>query len=351
MAAPAPTALQLIEALEALPLLGHGLERATALRGQLTKQLAQRPQPELQLRSQLHLGELLLERGSPDAGTFLRELAEHCDQRRAPLLAARARLLAVRALRRIGDLESARAQQALSGAALEARPELRAEVLLAQAWLGDLEAVALLEEALERLPPERDHQRLAALLELADRCEDGGDPYRARRALERALELAQQHRASGPAGRAALLLGSLLLRTGELEAARGALEEALDLGARAEDSLVQASAGLLVVALQLAEGAWEPLLATSAPLIAIAHSRHNPAMRASLALDRSSAQWALERPVEALVELMTATLELQAHPLPGQLIQARLAEILEEVGAERFTALVQQAAAVVRGGV
>ncbi len=338
----------LLEALEATPLLGDGLDRADPLRRALTKRLASRPDPVLQLRAQLRFGELLLVLDAPDAVAHLVELVRLAHSRDATLVAARAALLAVRACCRAGDLPQAQALLETVDATAARTPELRLDHLLARAWLGPMDAAVLLREAIDALPPSRDHDRLAALFELADRCELGGDPYRARRALVQAVELALGHRADGPAARACLLLGSLQLRTGELEAARANLEQALGLAARARDSLVQASAGLLVVSLQLGDAQWEDLLATSDPLRAVARARHNPAMLASLALDRASALWALERPVAALAELMACSTELAAHPQPLELIRARFGELLEQEGPARFGELVTAAATSLR---
>jgi tetratricopeptide (TPR) repeat protein len=341
-------AVTLLANLEATPLLGQGLERAKALRRQLTLQLTSHPEPALQLRAQLCFGELLLVLDAPDAAAFLLEQARLAEVRTEPALALRAQLLAVRACCRQGDLAAAQALLARCLPALPSHPQLRLDGLLARAWPGPIDAVALLLEALERLPPQRDHDRLAALLELADRCEEGGDPYRARAALEQALALAYQHRAHGPAARAALLLGSLQLRTGELDPAARSLDSALALATQAGDSLVRCTAGLLVSTLQLSRGDWSAVLATTEPLLALARQRSNPALLASLTLDRATALWATDRPVDSLAALMACSVELAPHPQPLELIRARFAELLEEVGAERFGVLVGEAAARLR---
>jgi hypothetical protein len=340
----------LLEALEATPLLGEGLVRAEALRAALTQRLSRQPDPPLQLRAQLCFGALLLQRGAPNAASFLLELARQAEARELPLLATRARLLAVRARCRSGDLEGARALLDRCEPALAAHPTLHLDGLLARAWPGPIDAVALLEEALERLPASRDHDRLEASLELADRCERGGDPYRARHALEAALDLARRHDARGPAGRASLLLASLQLRCGDQQGARAQLEETLGLAGERDD-LVRGTAGLLLSALLLGEQAWEPLLETTAPLLEGARRRHNPALLASLVLDRAAALWALGRSVDALVALMACSVELAPHPLPLELIRARFAELFDELGAEGFQGLVQQAAATMRAPV
>ncbi len=342
------TTIELLESLEAVPLLGAGLERAAALRQALTRRLTSQPDPALLLRAQLRFGELLLALEADDAAAYLLDVARQADIRLSPLVAARARLLAARACCRAGDLPQAQALVDRASLTPPGHPQLRLDLLLARAWLGPMDAAVLLLEAIQDLPSSRDHDRLAALLELADRCELGGDPYRARQALDQALELAQQHQASGQAARAALLLGSLQLRTGEIEAGEASSRAALELAQEAGDGLVIASAGLLVVSVQLSRGAWEPLLATSAPLRGLARERRNPAMMASLALDRATALWALDRPVDCLGELMACSAELGADPQPLELIRARFAELLEQVGVERFGALVTQAAAQLR---
>lgn len=339
---------ELLEALEAAPLLGDGLARASSLRKALTRRLTSQPDPAMQLRAQLRFGELLLALEATEASVFLLELARQADGRDDPVVAAKARLLAARACCRAGDKPQAQALVDRCSAPLDEHPELRLDHLLARAWLGPMDAAVLLLEVIQDLPASRDHDRLAALLELADRCELGGDPYRARQALEQALALAQSHHADGQAARAALLLGSLQLRTGELEAADSSLRTALALADRADEGLVRASAGLLVVSLQLHRGDWEHLLATSAPLQQLAQQRHNPAMMASLALDRSTALWSLDRPVDSLVELMTCSALLGTDPQPLELIRARFAELLERVGVERFGLLVTQAGAQLR---
>ncbi len=290
---PNAAARALLEELEGIPLLGSGLERAQQLRRAATRQLASHPEPRLQLRARLRFGELLLALDAPDTASFLVELA--------------------------------------------------------RAWLGSMDAAAQLQEAIEDLPPERDHDRLAALLELADRCELGGDPYRARASLEQALAVAAHHQAHRQGARAALQLGSLLLRTGELEAAERSLERALELSTRADDGLARAASGLLLSSLLLGRARWGELLGLTEPLPALARQRHNPAMLASLALDRACALWALERAVEALAELMACSAELAPHPQPLELIRARFAELLDEVGPERFQALVTEAAGRMRG--
>ena len=342
---PKTSTAELLLAFEAAPLLGEGLIRATALRQTLTRRLTSQPDPDLQLRAQLRFGELLLVLEAPDAASFLVELARQADRRDATIIATRATLLAVRACCREGDRPQAQALLERCAPGSTEHPDLRLDALLAQAWLGAMDAAAKLVEAIRDLPPARDHDRLAALLELADRCELGGDPYRAREALDSALDLARQHHADGPAARAALLLGSLLLRTGELEAAGDHLASALLLARRADSSLVQASAGLLVVSLALSRGSWQSVLDHAEPLIELARLRHNPAMLASLALDRATALWALDRQVDSLSVLMACSVELQAHPQPLELIRARFAELLEQVGAERFSERVTAAAA------
>jgi hypothetical protein len=342
-------ATALLETLEATPLLGDGLERAAGLRKRLTHQLTRQPDPTLQLRAQLCFGELLLVLDAPDAPAFLLEQARQADVRGEAALALRARLLAVRACSRQGDLGTAHSLLEHCEPALAAHPGLRLDGLLARAWPGPIDAVTLLRAALDDLPPHRDHDRLDALLELADRCEDGGDPYRARAALEQALAVARQHRAHGAAARAALLLGSLQLRTGELEHATHSLDTALALAAQGSDSLVHCAAGQLVATLQLSRGAWAAVLTTTEPLIPMARLRHNPALLASLVLDRATALWALSRPVDTLAELMACSVELAPHPQPVELIRARFAELLDEVGTERFGVLVGEAGAMVRG--
>jgi tetratricopeptide (TPR) repeat protein len=345
---PEITTRQLLESLEATPLLGTGLERAQFLRRRLSQRLSHEPDPRLQLRAQLRFGELLLVLDAPDTGPFLIDLARQANERRHDAVATRASLLAVRALCRAGDVPAAQSMLEQCDRDQLALPSHRADLLLARAWLGSLDAAAQLQEAIEALPPERDHDRLAALLELADRCELGGDPYRARESLEQALALCSAHQADGQGARAALLLGSLLLRTGELEAAERGLRRAMELGARSKDSLVRATTGLLLSSLLLARHQWEDLLALTEPLPPLARQRHNPAMLTSLALDRASALWALDRPVEALAELMACSAELTAHPHPLELIRARFAELLNETGAERFQELVTEAAARLR---
>lgn len=345
---PNATTVALLETLEATPLLGLGLERAAALRKQLTQRLTSQPDPALQLRAQLCFGELLLVLDAPDAAAFLVEQARQADARDAEALALRARLLAARAYCRQGDLATAQALLDRCEPALSAYPQLHLDALLSRAWPGPIDAVTLLREALENLPPQRDHHRLEALLELADRCEEGGDPYRARGALEEALALARQHRAHGPAARAALLLGSLQLRTGELEPAARSLDTALDLAAQGSDSLVHCAAGQLVAALQLSAGSWAQVLATTEPLLPLARQRHNPALLASLVLDRATALWALDHQVAALAALMACSLELAPHPQPVELIRARFAELLDAVGTDRFAKLVNEAAAQLR---
>ena len=345
---PQTSTAELLRALEAAPLLGDGLARATALRQTLTRRLTSQPDPDLQLRAQLRFGELLLVLEAPDASSFLVELSRQADRRDNTIIATRATLLAVRACCRDGDRPQAQALLERCEPGSMEHPGLRLDALLAQAWLGSMDAAAKLVEAIRDLPPARDHDRLAALLELADRCELGGDPYRAREALDTALDLARQHHADGPAARAALLLGSLLLRTGELEAAGDHLASALSLAQRADDSLVHATAGLLVVSLDLSQDRWQAVLDGSAPLGNLARQRHNPAMLASIALDRSTALWALERPVDSLAALMACSTELQHHPRPLELIRARFAELLEKVGEARFGELVTQAATQLR---
>ncbi len=342
------TTAELIEALESTALLGRGLEQASTLRNAITQRLTREPDPALQLRAQLRFGELLVVLDAPDAGAFLEELARLADQRDAQRIAARACLLAVRAACRAGDRPRGQALLERCAHALGEHPELAPDALLAEAWLGAMDGAAKLGQAIDVLPPSRDHDRLAALLELADRCELGGDPYRARDALERAFALALGHDAHGPAGRAALLLGSLQLRSGELDAARASLARALPLATRAGDSLVTATAGMLVVTLALAQRRWEDALAASEPLPAVARQRHNPGLLASISLDRATALWALDRPVEALAALMACSAELAPHPRPLELIRARFAELLEEVGVERFGALVTEAAGLLR---
>jgi tetratricopeptide (TPR) repeat protein len=346
---PNTTARALLEELEGIPLLGSGLERAQQLRRAATRQLASHPEPRLQLRARLRFGELLLALDAPDTASFLVELARTASEGHHQALATRASLLAVRALCRAGDIPGAQTMLEQCDAAQLALPAHRIDLLLARAWLGSMDAAAQLQEAIEDLPPERDHDRLAALLELADRCELGGDPYRARASLEQALALAAHHQAHRQGARAALQLGSLLLRTGELEAAERSLERALELSTRADDGLARAASGLLLSSLLLGRARWGELLGLTEPLPALARQRHNPAMLASLALDRACALWALERPVEALAELMACSAELAPHPQPLELIRARFAELLDEVGPERFQALVTEAAGRMRG--
>ncbi|MFH1464438.1 MAG: hypothetical protein ABIO70_08625 [Pseudomonadota bacterium] len=342
---PDPTSAPvLLAAIEATPLLGRGLALAEARRAQLARLLASRPEPSLVLRQRLHFGALLLVRESAEADRWLRDLAMEADARGEASIAQRARFMAARARCAAGAPEAAAALLAEVQRAPIA-PEAALDQLLARSWLGTLDAVGLLREALERLPPARDHDRLAVLLELADRCEAGGDPYRARVSLEQALALAQAHEAHGAAGRAALMLGALLVRTGTPDVALPALERALAEGEMASDSLIRASAGQILVALLLGQGAWHDVLARSTPLLEVARERRNGALLASLSLDRATAHAALGHPDRATRELLEAghELELAGEDLALNLVKARLVALLMALGPERFGALVLEA--------
>lgn len=334
----APT---LLAALEATPLLGRGLDAAEALRAAIHRQLASHPDPVIALRQRLQFGALLLVRESAEAEGWLRAVAQDATAREQRTIAQRALLMAVRARCVAGAPEAgATLLEEIERSSITAASAL--DHLLARAWIGTLDSVGLLREALDRIPASRDHDRLAVLLELADRCEAGSDPHHARDALEQALALAQAHGAHSAAARAALMLGALLLRTGAPALAAIALDQALAAGASAGDTLAQASAGALSVALLLGQGAWQPLLTRSAPLMEVARARHNGALLASLTLDRATAHVHLDHPDLATRELLTVgrELELGGHEFPLNLIKARLVALLKLVGPERFGALV-----------
>jgi hypothetical protein len=280
-------------------------------------------------------------RESAEADGWLRALGRDAAVRGEPGIAQRALLMAVRARCAAGEPEAGAALlDEIQGAPIA--PEAALDHLLARAWGASLDAVGLLREALDRLPTSRDHDRLAVLLELADRCEAGSDPYRAREALEQALTLAQQHDAQPALGRAALMLGALLLRTGSPRPAAAALDQAQAAGERAEDTLLQAAAGVLAVALLLGQAAWQPVLDRSAPLLEVARARRNHALLASLALDRATAHVHLAHADLATRELLSIgrELELAGEDLALNLVKARLVTLLGLLGPTRFGALV-----------
>ncbi len=336
--------------LEGLPLLGSSLERVRALRSSLTRHLASHPDPLALLRTQLRFGALLLVLEAPEASRYLMELCNKATHAGATVLAARAALLAARADCLGGEIHRARATVRGAEAQLQGDPEAGFDFMLARALTSPTDAEALLVRALDKLPPHRDHDRLAALLELADRCERGGDPYRARRCLDQALALAERHQATRQQGRVALLLGSLQLREGDLAGARASLERALLSAEQVKDSLVTAAAGTLNSGLLLHDGAWEPLLELTARLLPVAEQRVNPALVVSLTLDRATAFWALRRHGEAVGTLLHTALALEAsdEQLPLNLLKARFAEMLEELGQERFEDLVRAQVAQLR---
>ncbi len=338
-----PDTRTILEELESLPLMGDSLARHKALRATLTRRLTSKPDPQALLRSQLRFGRLLLVFEAPDTSTYLEELARKAEHSQLDDLACQTWLVAARAHCLQGDLPRAQNIVLLQEPRVTRDLEARFDLMLARAWSSATDAEALLVLALDKLPPYRDHDRLAALLELADRCESGGDPYRARSCLDRALALAERHHATRQIGRAALLLGSLQLREGELEGAKVSLARALACAEQVQDTLTTAAAGTLVVGLMLNDEAWEPLLTSSDRLLAVARQRVNPAMLTSLTLDRATAWRALDRPDRSIGELLGATLELETadEQLPLNLIKARFAEMLAELGQERFEKLVE----------
>ena len=261
--------------------------------------------------------------------------------------ASRARLLAARALCQREEISRARRHiQRCTGAERPSSP-LHADWLLATAGTGGLDSERQLDQALEGLGPERDHDRLAVLLELADRREGGGDPYRARQHLQSALALALQHDAHLQAGRAGLLLGSLLLRGGALAAAHDALELAWSHAGQAQDSLGRAAIGTILAAMAAERSDWPRVLEICDGLAAPARARRNPALKAQLALDRSVAWDALGQPEKAIGDLLLLGLELESEgeQLALNLLRARLGELRLSMGEERFGGAVQRALA------
>lgn len=313
---PLARAAKLVEALQASDAPAHEI---TGYKGKL-----------LFYQRELGASELLI-----SAARLARESGEALAELRWSLFAARA-------LAEVGRSASGLELLAPLRARIDAEAELYADLRMALAATGDPDARVLWEEALTRLrSPERDADRLEALLGLGVLARGGEDAPRARRAWEQALSIATAHSDGLSRLRLACLLGNALLEAGLPQEAEPRLREAVALAEALDEPLVLLGEATLLAALELGRQDWPAAEATAARIRAAARVRNNPLALVDAAITRSAARLGLGDTAGGVRALWDAATDLRERGnMAGlNLLRARLGELRVQLGPEVFDPL------------
>lgn len=326
-----------LAALEATPLLGRHLSAVRQQLGRLAVQAVQAGDRGAEARLLARGAVLATRDGAEDARVRLATATRAASEAGDLVLEDRLALLSVRVLAR--DRHLARARDLLAdvqGRALRT-PALAGDVALARAAAGFGDARAELEAALTALPsPARDHERLDAHLDLAERLLSGAGDHAARGHLEAALAIGQRHDDPGAVAIAAGGLAALALEAGHPTEAAPLLDLALDAAEALDDDLGRVAHGTVRAALHLAAGELPQAAARGRQVEAAARRRRNWIGVADAILTQSCAE-----PLDAAVgRLVAAARALKAESEAGaNLLAARLGELRAAHGAEFDVAL------------
>jgi hypothetical protein len=314
-----------LTALEATPLLGRHLGGVRRALGRLAVRAVQAGDREAEARL-LALGATLATRdGAEDARARLATATRAAGEAGDLVLEDRLALLSVRVLAR--DRHRARARDLLADVQGRAQrtPALAGDVALARAAAGFGDARAELEAALAALPsPARDHDRLDARLDLAERLLRGAGAAAARAHLADALAIGRRHDAAEAVSVAAGTLAALALEAGHPTEAAPLLDEALAAAEALDDDLGRVAHGTVRAALCLAAGDPAHAARVAGVVASAARRRNNWIAVADAILTQSCAD-----PLPAAVErLVRGGRELQSvSEAAANLLAARLGEL------------------------
>lgn len=287
-------------------------------------------------------GRLLFYQRRIGASDLLISAAQRAREAGAGLAELRWSLTAARALAEVGRSASGLELLAPLRARIDAEPSLYADLRMALAVAGDPDARVLWEEALTRMrSPERDADRLEALLGLGVLARGGEDAPRARRCWEQALAIARAHGDDLQRLRLACLLGNALLEAGLPQEAEPRLREAVQLAEALEEPLVLLGEATLLAALELGREDWPAAEATATRIRTAALIRNNPLALVDAAITRSAArigQGDTEGGVRALWDAAT-DLRDRGNTAGLNLLRARLGELRVQLGPSVFDPL------------
>ena len=340
---------RLLDDLEALALLGEGRTRAGELVAQLAPEIIGGNDPTAQLRLLTRAAELAEATETLDAVPRLTEVRDLWGVAGILPLAMALHLRALRVLARRGNPVEARARFEEVADVASQTPEVAADLALARAEVDPMARRSALEAALTLLPsPARDHDRLVALLDLAELHRGGGDLVRATVLLESALSLARRHEDAPARSTISALLADLLVARGLAHQAEPLLEEAVSLAELRGDDLGLIARGLTLGAVLIARGDWEGVIRLSRRVALAARARGNWLAVAAASIDTGAALQGLGAHQQAIDVLVDSYHRLAAMGARGaaNLIRARLAEIRIALGSATFDAAL--AAAVER---
>ena len=327
---------EILRELQDTPMLGRSLDRAAAL----VEALEASDAPAHEIAGQR--GRLLFYRRALGASDLLISAMQLARQAAAGLAELRWALLAARALAEVGRSASGLELLAPLRARIDSEAELYADLRMALAATGDPDARVLWDEALTRMrSPERDADRLEALLGLGVLARGGEDAPRARRAWEQALSLASAHGDDLQRLRLACLLGNALLEAGLPQEAEPRLREAVLLAEALGEPLVLLGEATLLAALELGREDWPAAEATAARIRAAALIRNNPLALVDAAITRSAARVGQGDTAGGVRALWDAAADLRDRGnMAGlNLLRARLGELRVQLGPPVFDPL------------
>lgn len=325
--------------LEALPLLGDGLVQALDLCARLAAAVAHSPDCEAERRLVIRGAQVALAAEEPDAVQRLTEATQLAGTGGETIEVLRLRLLTARALAAAQHVEAGRALLAsLEPAAIEA-PALASDWHLAAAACGTGDTRFHLEMALCLLPsPSADHDRLGALLRLADLHQAGGDRPRTRDLLDLARKVASAHGDDMGTCHVVALLGNLLVESGLPREAEAHLDEAVRLAHELGDTLTVVAEGAVLASLLLQRGEYGRALAVTDLVWNAAGRRNNLLGVADAAITGAACLQADGNLVGALNRLVLGIAACRAAGSPAAevVLKARLAELRSGLGPEVF---------------
>lgn len=310
-----------------LPLLGPARDRVRAALAALASEATLPP------RLLLRVADLARLDGDPDAGRRLEAAVAAAEAAGDALTAWLGRVQRARWAVEDGGAPAALARPA----AVALDGEVRAEEALYEAVSAPRRAREAWGRALEGLPrPARDHDRLAVLEILAQAEREVGDRAAARKHLAAAAALARDHDSPADALRVELLLATLLLESGQADAALPPLTRCLALSPPGSWQRLAAAAPL--AALQLAAGELAGAEATARLQVEAARARGNWLAAADGAMTLADCALRRDALVDGVSLLLTTATEARAagNEAAVSLLKARLAELRQEVGPARF---------------
>jgi len=326
-----------MERLEALPLLGTNRVKAQELMDSLALRIDPNAQPELALR-------LLIRRfeASPTSSTTLAQLStaeswaardgfEHERVRMQLLWCTSVGRQFPDAVPRTVLDEAVRAAQSMG--------TLEAEWRLALATVQPTNASTLRLEALDRLTsPASDSVRITVLLDLAEDKARGSDHGGSLKAIQDAVNLAEQHKDPKAMCESLTRLGYALLNQGKHDLATRHLQRAFELARSEENDLATVITGTPLSAILLERGDMEQAGAIADRLLISGARRANWFAVVNGHITRSAILLASDDPTAAIERLVRAAVHLR-ELVPAaaiNLLKGRLAELRHTIGPAVF---------------